>query len=394
MPEILLLHRRMIMAIKESEVLKQVDEDCNKIVDRIVEGVKAENFDLSEEIFRSCGSSILEVNMALIVVRVHLAGTLEDTLLLLKYSRKLPMILCQRALIQALFETLKSKNLIETEHGLHLWAHAKSVQVQIDAELVNRASDQEEFTSTFSMLCSNRLTFFKIYQSYIENSDRGKITALHKSNWQLKWTVSEFVDFYYDGDLVKAGRLLSAAKNLYYCSRIHILNSLHKKMSQFDQLGTFEAFRIFTLTKEDQNAAHSSWREKYEELQAKAPPCLQLLLWPKPAGVKFRLVNEYLKTPLYCVNMKVLCGVPPASCRDTQSWSAQTDPSSGLTTFKVQERNFSYRFLNAKRGNNIPVGLASKGTGWRVEAVDEHHVKLHSASKCRLFNVLSLFYSI
>jgi hypothetical protein len=41
MPEILLLQRNMILA-DEGETMKQVDEDCNKIIDRIVEGVKTQ----------------------------------------------------------------------------------------------------------------------------------------------------------------------------------------------------------------------------------------------------------------------------------------------------------------------------------------------------------------
>jgi len=50
MPEILLLQRNMILAGEISETMKQVDEDCNKIVDRIVEGVRKEDFKLSTKI--------------------------------------------------------------------------------------------------------------------------------------------------------------------------------------------------------------------------------------------------------------------------------------------------------------------------------------------------------
>jgi hypothetical protein len=72
--------------------LSRVGKDCSEIVDKIVEGVKQKNYDLSVKIVETLGSSILEGKMDLIVEKVHSAGTLEETLLLIHFSQELPKI--------------------------------------------------------------------------------------------------------------------------------------------------------------------------------------------------------------------------------------------------------------------------------------------------------------
>jgi hypothetical protein len=385
MPEILLLQRNIIFAGGRSELLKQVDEDCNKIVDRIVEGVRAKNHELSTAIVKTLGSSILEGKMALIVEKVHSAGTLEDTLLLLKFSRGLTKISCQCILIQALFSVHKSKNLLATDQSMNLWAHVKDL-LEYEKFTGDNAQDKEKCTSICTELSKNLPTYFEIYQGYVESQDGNKIFTLHKDNWQLQSILPQFIDFYYDGDLVKAGHLLWAANNMFtYLARFITVNSLYQKMVQFGQSNTFEVFRIFTLVKSNlgDGIIDTFPKQKFRELQKKAPPCLRLLLWPKPAGAKFRLVNKVLKTPLFCVNMKVLCGIPPASCRDAQSWIAEVDPSTGNTTFKSHEG----KSLNGKTGA-IPADLCSSGTQWKVKAVDDHHVKLYFDSKFFYIKIL------
>jgi hypothetical protein len=383
MPGILLLQSYMIKATGESEMMKQVDENCNKIVDRIVEGVRVKDYKLSKIIIKSCGSSILEGKMASIVEKVHSAGTLEDTLLLLKFSEDaLTKKTCKVSLFQALFLVLQSKNLLVTDQSMHLWASVSDI-LNFGTFLVGQPSDKEKCLSIWNELGNNLPTYFEIYRGYVESPDLNQVRAVHKDNVHLHSILPQFVDFYFKNDkLNKAQFLLSAAKNVdrYYSSFL-ILNSLYEKMVRFDLLNTFEAYTIFILVKSFMSDGIIDKKSKlsFGELQEKAPPCVQLMLWPKPAGAKFRLVNKCLDTPLYCVNMKV-CGIPPAACRNTQLWSAQVDPLTGRTTFKIQGNEEGGRFLNGKTGA-MPAGLCNRGTQWKVKAIDQYHVKLYSDGK-------------
>jgi hypothetical protein len=63
--------------------------------------------------------------MALIIKKVHLAGTFEDTLLLIKFSDGVPYLSIQISLVRTLFELLNFKDLLETFHALHLRAYTK-----------------------------------------------------------------------------------------------------------------------------------------------------------------------------------------------------------------------------------------------------------------------------
>jgi hypothetical protein len=372
MLEMLLLQKNMSQILAgESETMKQLDEDCDKIVERIVEGVKTEDYELCTKIIEF-GGSILDGKMVSIVVKVHSTSTLKDTLLLINFSQGLPEISNQSILIRALFQVLEAKNLLRTEHGLHIWSHLRSVLGQ--QYLPNEdTGDRDDFTFICTKLDKNKDVYFEIYRDYVEDPDGDKIKTLHDCNWQLLLILPEFVDSYYDGDLDKASVLLSAVQNIcFFSSRFKILNSLYKKMSHFDQLDTFEAFRIFTVVKENLRSA-SLWEQEFEELQAEAPLCLRLLLWPEPAGAKFWLVNKFLDAPLHCTKTRVFCGPPSATRISDQLWRAKVDPSTGLTAFKMRGRRLSFSFLNGKP----PVGQANKKTEWKIKAVDEHHIKLY-----------------
>jgi hypothetical protein len=374
MLEVLLLQRNMrrVVTDGDSEVLKQLDDNRLRIVDRIVNRVKAKDYELTCKIVKTLGQDILIEQIASIVKKVHVTGSLEETLLLLNFSQGLlPETLCQCALIQALFEMLKSKVLLQSDHGMHLWTHIKAHS--------NNGAVQEKCLTVCNELAQNKEVYFEIYRGYLTSPDTNKIKMVHQDNCQLNWIVTDFVHFFYDGDLEKVHELLSAAKNVSkYTTRIQILQSLYEKMSLFNQLGTFEAFKLFTLVKHSSsNSMDASTKNKFIELQAKAPPCLKTLLWPT---AEFRLINKFLNTPLHSNNTKVFCG-PPAAISDALLWSAQVNPSNSLITLKIQGNKRAYSSkLNGRTGKS-PARLSSNGTEWKIKPVDDNHVKLYSDSK-------------
>jgi len=378
MPEILLLQRKMRRILDAgSETMKQVDEDCKKIEDRIVEEIRAEECKLSTKLIESTGKSIFLEKMISIVEDVHFAGTVEETLWLIKFSQKLPLIPISCCIICTLFKVLREKNLLQTIHAMHLWAH---LRILMEEEYFSNV-DQMKCTPTCTELDKNKELYFKIYQEYVEHPFEKKIKDLHESNSDLESILSDFVNFYYNGKLVKACVILNAVDNIgYFSAKFKFLSSLFERMSYFDQLGTFEAFGIFTFVKfylssTSTNAFH---KQNFEKLKAKAPPCLQLLLWPKPAGAKFRLVNKLFNFPLSFSASKVLC-CPTENQNDDQLWSAEVNLSKDLTSFKVQGSSVNFGLLHMKTVSS------DKGTEWKIKAVDEHHIKLYFDGKFRIF---------
>jgi hypothetical protein len=119
-------------------------------------------------------------------------------------------------------------------------------------------------------------------------------------------------------------------------------------------------------------------QKNFEELKAKAPPCLQLLLWPEPAGAKFRLINKLFNFPLSFSASKVFC-CPTENQNDDQLWSAEVDLSKDLTSFKVQGSSVNFGLLH------MMTVSSDKGTEWKIKAVDEHHIKLYFDGKFRIF---------
>jgi hypothetical protein len=103
--------------------------------------------------------------------RVHSSGTLEDTLLLIKFSQGLVSeISTQCSLNQALFEVLKSKNILQSIHGMHLWSHAMHVSMRDNFPTAG-TGDQEKCLFTCNELSKNKEVYFEIYCGYVENHD-------------------------------------------------------------------------------------------------------------------------------------------------------------------------------------------------------------------------------
>lgn len=384
LPEMLMLQKCMEQVMLTNggdslfEVsLSRVHQDCLKIVDRIVEGVKIKDHELSIKIVETLGSSILEEKMTEIVKKVHSAGSLEETLLLIQFSHELPKTSNSCVLVQTLFELLQSKNLLVTKQGLHLWAHLRGIKESGDFNVVDRGV-QERYKTTCSQLDENKNVYFELYRSYVENPDAKIMVDLHDDNCHMDSIGAEFVNFYYDGDLKKARFLLTTASNVpYFSATDQILVSLFKQMNKFGQMATFEYFAIFVqvkdlMSREKFSSLDASEKLPFEELKAKAPDCLRLLLWPETdAGAKFRLVNELLENPLYCYDSEAFFLLSAFQTTE-QLWRAHVDTVTCLVTFSHEGRKLS---SEVTKGH---LQLTEDGTQWKIKAVDQDHIKIYA----------------
>lgn len=127
LPEMLLLQKSMRHFQARDEMMKQVDEDCIKIVDLIVDVIRAKNYPKDNKFVSSLLRTPLNQEINAIVEKVHAAGTLEETLLLIAFFQELEELSNCCQFVQSLYKVLESKQLLETENGMHLWAHAKSI---------------------------------------------------------------------------------------------------------------------------------------------------------------------------------------------------------------------------------------------------------------------------
>jgi hypothetical protein len=108
-----------------------------------------------------------------------------------------------------------------------------------------------------------------------------------------------------------------------------------------------------------------------EQLKAKAPTCLRLLLWPEKDKTQLRLVNKFFDSPLCIQKQRVVC----CSARGEDEellCSASVDPVKVLTSFSFDSDDSTLNLDASDGKTKISLG----GTRWRLKAVDEHHVKI------------------
>jgi hypothetical protein len=122
-----------------------------------------------------------------------------------------------------------------------------------------------------------------------------------------------------------------------------------------------------------------AWSDRLEltELQAKAPECLQLLLWPKSPDSKIRLINDHLHNPLYFEDSEAFFVL---SCfrSEAQLLTARVDTATCLVTFSHQDGN-----LSSEESNGY-LRLTPVGTQWKVKAVDENLIKIYDGGMFHL----------
>jgi hypothetical protein len=191
--------------------------------------------------------------------------------------------------------------------------------------------------------------------------------------------MSEFVFWYCKKeDLTRVQNLLSAAREIdnFYASQ-RILTRLQIEMQKFKQINTFESFQLFNMVKLFMSSGYYKFQKpelkaSYEELKAKAPACLRLLLWPEGEENQLQLVNKFFDSPLCNQQDKIVCS--SSSLDKELLFTASVDRDTALTTF-----SFKSGAKNCKLDAGALEDDAKKpwtGTPWKLKPVDETHVKI------------------
>jgi hypothetical protein len=93
-----------------------------------------------------------------------------------------------------------------------------------------------------------------------------------------------------------ADSALGCKSDTHFCTAIErILIQLHVEIFRSQQTHTFEVKHYMTLNLRDSDPKVNT---SLEQLKAKAPSCLRLLLWPEKNENQLRLVNKFFDSAL------------------------------------------------------------------------------------------------
>jgi hypothetical protein len=380
-PEILLLQKKIRKLYQPTtdanETKEQVDADCRKIISRIVKGIEEKDYSISIYVAKELEKALLNDNMTKIV-REFYNGTSENTLLLIQYSRGLPYIQNQYFLIDALLKELETSKLLDSESSMHLWALAKSVKgAGVYQKLCADATEK---------LAVNKMHFFGHYQRYVENSDKQKIRYLHMSNAYLEAIVRDFVSFYYNGEVDRTQNLLAAANAMPHFDALkRVLSQLHEEMAKSDQMNSFEAFRLFNLVKFHKRDKYYHYlphlpsydQKPFEQLEKKAPACLQQLLWQEDT-TEFQVVNKFFNATLsfHEDNKSVVC-FDSGDKQSNQTWTINIGKWNSLLTLTHAQKKLHL----GTDEKSSPCLFETAEPWWKVKVMDEHHFKIFYEAK-------------
>jgi len=373
--EILLLEKAVdeldFQEKNSSQVRKELKEDKDKLISKIVQEIGKGESLTSKKICDGLDSNILNSYIPK-CIDSFFTGTLENMLLIIKYSMALPYIENNCYVIGATFKHLKKQNLLESEQALHLWANAK---YYMDKDNFHKVAQNAKnlCIDACGKLAENKGSLFEIYKQYIENTNKDAIKQLHVNNWHFVSIVPEFIKYYYAGNVKRARNLLQAAEACtHYVAIGAFLNTLHAEMENHNQLVSFEAFQLFHGLKiETRHSNYETFKhdgniavKDLTALEKKVPKCIYSLLWGDTK--KCRIVNKYFAEPLFssAQDQTVFTWVPK-KWREDQFWNVSVDGESSLVTF-----------LHDDSENLQLDGKKVNGVDWMIKALDDEYFKI------------------
>jgi len=385
-PQVLMLWRRIkflpASAVLDS-VLAQLDQDFQRILEQIVEGIKKKDYSLIGRIdemddYSNEGELVMNKVVTAVVSKFETL-TMENVVLLVQFSMKLPSIANCCYLMDALMKALEAGLLQDSEIAMQLWVHAKYIkEEQPNWDKVEKSS-QKLCINVLEKLTLYKLRYFRHYQRYVEDDDKQKIEYLHYDN--LRSILSDFVTWYYkQDDLTRVHKLLAAVNVMIYYGEIQrVLTQLHIEMLKFQQTNTFEAFCLFNMVKhiislDSYKSLELKLKAPFEQLKAKAPNCLCLLLWPDEDERQLRLVNKFYDSPLCIQDEKVFCCTSRVDNDQEQLCSVSVEAETALSTFSFKCGNTLWK-LDASDSDNM-AKVTWTGTRWKLKPADEHHVQI------------------
>jgi hypothetical protein len=386
-PQVLMLWRRIKMmpasAVLDS-VLAQLDADFQRILEQIVEGIKKKDYSLIRKIDEMCdfkeGELVMNEVVTAIVSKFETC-TMENVVLLVQFSMMLRSFENSCYLIDALMKALEAGLLQDSEIAMQLWVHAKyTKEEQPNWDKVQK-STQKLCTNVLDKLTLYKLRYFRHYQRYVEDDDKQKIENLHHENWNLRSIVSDFVSWYYKKeDPTRVHNLLAIVNVIDDFEEIQrVLTQLHIEMVKFQQTNTFEAFCLYNMVKHNMlfnnyESLQPKLKASFEQLKAKAPSCLRLLLWPKEDEKQLRLVNKFYDSPLCIQDEKVFCCSSQEDNDQEQLCSVSVEADTALTTYSFKCGDTRWK-LDASDSDNV-AKVTWTGTRWKLKPADEHHVQI------------------
>jgi hypothetical protein len=187
-PEMLLLQKKfnqiglpVISTVLVDTIKTQVNADCRKIISRIVKEIKEKDQSLSIYVAKELDIALLNDNIGKIVQEFFKGTTIQDFLLLIQYSLRLPYMSNQCFLIDAVLKELEKRKLLESVQAMHIWAHAmyQKKEQSVGSSQLILASTQKLCTDAIEKLSLNKEKFFGHYQIYVEDANKQKIKDLH-----------------------------------------------------------------------------------------------------------------------------------------------------------------------------------------------------------------------
>jgi len=403
--EILLLQKAVEeLKFEGTNFAKTCDElrdDRNKIIDMIVEEIGNKDSSLSEKINTKLGEEILDLNIPHAIDKFF-TGKLENMVLIIQYSKKLTKFSNSICIIEATFKQLENINILDSEQALHLWAHAKYT-IECEMKFPNIEQNIKNICiETCEKLSRNKVAFFEIYEQYIKNTNKDKLTNLHIENPHLSSILPEFIEYYHsDGNLKNILNLIKAANAITkYDATGALLYNFYKEMEKRHQLATFEAFQLFQELKVTTNYTNfeksvsegKHFVKDLDALRKKVPKCIKNLLWGDTK--KCRIVNKYFAEPLFSSDGddKVFTWVP-RKWREEQFWNISIENNSALITFFHNEGKTGNSKLEFKTINGVPTATigASQTEGWMIKAIDDEYIKIFNdkgtSQRCAIYVV-------
>lgn len=372
-----------------SDLVRNLEVDSQTVLQSLATEVRVgSGYPMSKRLVDVLSSSTdLEdvLHNVLACIEMHTTSTMEVTLQCINYGTDLKHLLITRVLIEYVLDFV-TKGHFNTEHCvaqelMHIWAFVKAVMEDdtfqhLDPEDPTKSAIYEKF----KILSKHTGIIYEAYKKAVEHPDTTQLEQLHLRNQHLHNIIPDFIEKYFDGDLKKVNFILNGSKELSNPICVYkIVLKMCDLMTSFKQNSTYEKFALHcrvqnVLTMLRLDDTQPTLVEKFKRLQNSAPPCIAALirLDDSCTGIKIGSLKDM---SLFVRNNRVLCG---SGLESNYFWIPVIDFELNVLYLKTSRNENHPKYLSPKLDARGKLSLTEVRYGWRVNAVDNHHVRLYS----------------
>jgi len=347
--EILLLHDCLKDKGSEAALVKHIVETFKKVlVKQIIVEFSAKDYAKCVEISNKLEPRFLGEVIAAIVA-IKFTGSIQNMCHFIHFVGVLEKPEFVGTAVYELFRKFQAEKILATFAACNLWAMAKylaesSVKAEISTDtnklLKTALNEMNKFKNQYLLQYSQLIS-----DDYADPEDiEEKISwrEMHVKNPYLGSILTDFVEYFFQGEMSQVPLLLNAANNLPLQIEVTVaLEAIYEELVKHKKLESFECYLLFKSLRRLTNLANYEPSSACDILTRKTPKSISTLFSLDSSKKECRIVNSFYNEKLIFKAPNSLYTVPCEMEDEHDLWTLEIHSETNFVRIFQRQLNLS-----------------------------------------------------